>query len=138
MSPATVASCIRCLTYIGKWLRSTHLHLMPVMANWVSVSLGHVLPLIQCNILTSKPAGLSSAIIQICTMHFTTIFILCHQWPLTHFLFGRHFFFFLAITSEIINTCVSITNINVQELLRDSIKYFTFVGIICSFISMIL
>ena len=51
-------------------------------------------------------------------------------------LFGRNISFssFMAITFEIVHTCVSVQNTNGYEVLSDSHKYFTFVSHISSLI----
>ena len=43
------------------------------------------------------------------------------------------FSLFMIISFNIVNTCLSIQNINVHEVVSDSLKYFTFVNHICSF-----
>ena len=49
---------------------------------------------------TRNQWALSSAVISICTMHLTTIFILSHLWP--------HIHTFMPITFESVHACVSI------------------------------
>ena len=56
------------------------------------------------------------------------------------FLILQRYFFLVLIyanTFEIVHTCVCIKNANACEVLSNSLKYYTFVGNICSFTSMV-
>ena len=62
-------------------------------------------------------------------MHLASIFILCHQWTLIYFLLGRHIMFstFIQITVETVHIY------NAHAMASWLVKYFIFVGHICSF-----